>query len=136
MTGPKFLRAYMAGLVPPSIIALLSYIAATVAHTFFNAALPPVEKGIMFPLVVVPNLWGIWNGLWAVSSKRLPLGVHGALMPFLSFGLGAMAAKLLDIPITDQMIRMLPLSLAMSVATYFLIWKYGVRYLNRIAGIN
>jgi hypothetical protein len=40
----------------------------------------PLDRVIVFPMAVVPNLWGLWNMLHLALSARLrwSIGVHGA----------------------------------------------------------
>jgi hypothetical protein len=136
MSQHVFLRAYMAGIVPPTALSLLIYLVMTVGHSLFAMTLPPVERFIVFPLVVVPNLWGLWNGLRATMRTRLPLAVHGALLPILNFLLGYVAAQAMHIPITPEMVRSLPASLVMSMVLYYLGWKYAVAFLNTLVDVD
>ena len=126
----------MAGVVPPTIFSLLVYLGMTIAHSLFDVQLPPMERFIIFPLVVVPNLWGLWNGMRAIMRRRLPLAVHGALLPIVNFALGYPAALALRIPITPEMIRSIPASLAMSMVFYYLGWKFAVRFLNTLVDVD
>jgi len=136
MSQHLFLRAYMTGIVPPTVFSLAVYIAISLGHSFFAMELPPVERFIVFPLVVVPNLWGIWNGVRAVMRRRLPLAAHGALLPIVNFGTGYVSARMLHIPITPEMLRMLPVSLAMSMVAYYLVWKFVVGFLNTLVDVD
>ena len=49
---------------------------------------------MIFPMAVVPSLFGLWNMLWLGSheSTHLPIGVHGAVLPLLLMPLGATTA--------------------------------------------
>src|SRR3982750_1797180 len=100
MSQHLFLRAYMAGIVPPTALSLLVYVLMTLGHSFFALQYPPVESVIIFPLVVVPNMWGIWNGIRAVMRRRLPLALHGALLPIINFGLGYAVMRGTDLTIS------------------------------------
>src|SRR5690349_17863183 len=91
MSQHLFLRAYMAGIVIPTALSFVIYLAAIAGFPLYK--LPPVPNAtvfnvIIFPLVVITNLWGFWNGVRAVMTRRLPLGIHGALLPILNFALG------------------------------------------------
>jgi hypothetical protein len=136
MSQHLFLRAYMAGIVPPTIFSLIVYLGMTVGHSFFSMQLPPVERFIIFPLVVVPNLWGLWNGLRAMMRRRLPLAIHGALLPIINFALGYLAALVMNITISPEMIRSLPASLLMSMVLYYLGWKFAVSFLNTLVDVD
>ena len=126
----------MAGVVPPTVFALAIYLAINLGHQIFHTQLPPVERFIVFPLVVGPNLWGLWNGLRAVMRRRLPLAIHGALLPIVNFAVGYPAAMALKIEITPEMLHTLPMSLAMSMVAYYLVWKFAVSFLNTLVDID
>jgi hypothetical protein len=136
MSQHLFLRAYMAGIVPPTIFSLIVYLGMTVGHSFFSMQLPPVERFIIFPLVVVPNLWGLWNGLRAVMRRRLPLAMHGALLPIINFAIGYPAALAMRITITPEMMQSMPASLVMSMVLYYLGWKFAVSFLNTLVDVD
>src|SRR4051812_33138810 len=106
-----FLRAYMAGIMPPTALSLLVYVLMTLGHSLFSMQLPPVESVIIFPLVVVPNMWGIWNGIRAVMRRRLPLAVHGALLPIINFGLAYATLRVTNFTVSTQIMRFGPVSL-------------------------
>ena len=126
----------MAGVTPATFFSLLVWFAAIVAQTVFAVKMPPFERIMTFPIVVVPNLWGFWNGIWAVSRRRLPLAWHGALLPFVNFALGGAVAKVLNITVTAEMLRSAPISLAMSIIAYYLVWKYVVAFLNSLVDVD
>ena len=88
-----FLRAYMAGIVVPTMF-LLVIMAIFGFHRYyfevpnqFVIPLPgrPLERALIFPMAVVPNLWGLWNvvHLKLRGRTRLSIGMHGALLPIL-----------------------------------------------------
>src|SRR5436190_11268629 len=83
-------RAYMAGIVVPTIF-LLAIMLVDAYHRFyfevssqFVLGLParPLERALLFPMAIVPNLWGVWNMAYLRLAPRirLPLGVHGAVL--------------------------------------------------------
>ena len=55
-------------------------------------------------MALVPSLWALWNMLWLGSRQRtrLPIGLHGALLPLLLLPGGAMLASSLDILALSQ----------------------------------
>ena len=126
----------MAGIVPPTALALIVYVFMTLGHSLFAMQLPPVESFIIFPLVVIPNLWGIWNGVRAMMRRRLPLALHGALLPIINFALGFAMVRALDLTVSDQMMRFGPVSLVMTMAFYYLTWKYAVGFLNTLVDVD
>src|SRR6185295_6284755 len=97
MKTHPFLRAYMAGIVVPTIALLFGVAAFVVARHVYDVPIP-IERVIMFPMAVVPNLWGVWNMLHlAIGRDRWPIGVHGALLPLLLIPLGLVLARLFTI---------------------------------------
>ena len=126
----------MAGIVPPTALSLLVYVLMTLGHSLFAIQLPAVESFIIFPLVVIPNLWGIWNGVRAMMRRRLPLALHGALLPIINFALGFGMVRALDLTVSDQMMRFGPVSLLMTMAFYYLTWKFGVGFLNTLVDVD
>jgi hypothetical protein len=136
MSPHLFLRAYMAGIAPPTAFAMLAYVFVTLRHEFFSIPLPPLERFMIFPIIVGPNLWGLWNGLRAVMPRRLPLALHGALLPPISFTLGYAVAQMLGITIPGTMIQSAPVSLAMLVVLYYLVWKFVVGFMNTLVDVD
>ena len=143
MRPHPYLRAYMAGIVVPTLFLLV--ILTVVASFRFYLEVPsqfvfgipaaPLERAIVFPMAVVPNLWGVWNMLHLAlrSRVRLPLEVHGALLPLLLFPAGIALARLLDLSIQWQFA--LPVA-PIGMAIYYLAWKYAVGFLNDEVGIG
>src|SRR5438093_8362706 len=82
MNQHPYLRAYMAGIVVPTLFLLVAMTAFTVARCVYKVPLQ-IERVIVFPMAVVPNLWGAWNILWLLSRRPLSIGVFGAVLPFL-----------------------------------------------------
>jgi hypothetical protein len=129
----------MAGIVTPTVLSFAVYLVAVAGYPLFS--LPPVPNAsvfnvIIFPLVVITNLWGIWNGLYAVLPRKLPLAVHGALLPILNFGLGYAVMRISEFPATGDMMRMVPISLLMSMVFYYLLWKFVVAFLNTLVDVD
>ena len=57
MNKHPYLRAYMAGIAVPTFALLFVMTAYTVFRYVYNFP-APVERFIVFPMAVVPNLWG------------------------------------------------------------------------------
>jgi hypothetical protein len=108
----------------------------------------PIERGLVFPLALVPSLWALWNMLWIGSHTRthLSIGVHGALLPLLLMPSGAVMATCLGIlqlgasGVTWFQSFYVPYALiapafACALAGYYLLWKYIVGFVNRVLGI-
>src|SRR5262249_43990945 len=97
MKTHPFLRAYMAGIAVPTVALLFGVAAFAMARYVYDVPIP-LECVIMFPMAVVPNLWGLWNMLHlAIGRERWPIGLHGALLPLLLIPLGLMLARLFAI---------------------------------------
>ena len=84
MSAHPYLRAYMAGITLPTMFLLVVMTLFTVARYVYNIPVP-IERIIVFPMAIVPNVWGVWNMLYLFlhSRRRLPIGLHGAIIPFL-----------------------------------------------------
>ena len=131
MNKHLYLRAYMAGITIPTIVLLVAVTAFTIARYVCNIPLP-IERVIVFPLAVVPNLWGAWNIVWLLSGRRIPIGVFGAFLPFLLVPGGLLIMHLVNFAIPS----FLPLFFfPIGVVIYYLVWKYLVAALNRIVGV-
>jgi hypothetical protein len=132
MNQHPFLRAYMAGIVVPTLFLLFGMTAFTIARYVCHIPLP-IERVIIFPLTVVPNLWGLWNIIYValLSRRHVSIGAFGALLPFLLAPGGWLIAHLFALPIP----RVAPFLFPIGVILYYLIWKHVVGRLNAIIGI-
>ncbi len=136
MSTHPYLRAYMAGIVFPTMFILAIFGFFCVARFVYNIQFP-IERVVIFPLAVVPNLWGVWNILYAAqrSHRRLPLGIHGALLPAILLPLALVAARALDLPIPSCFVTAFWMVLPGLLVVYYLVWKYLVGFLNAMLGI-
>lgn len=151
MRTHPYLRAYMAGVaVPTFMLLVLMSVFATLR--FSGAPLAPspdeaptlgaallfeaIGRAIIFPMAIVPNLWGLWNMLHlAIGRKtKLSLGVHGALLPILIVPLGLMLANAFGM-FRFQPLWVIPFGIV-AMAAYYLVWKYAVGFLNAEVGIG
>jgi hypothetical protein len=147
MNSHPFLRAYLAGIFVPTLALPLMLVGFIIVR--FVLALPvPIERFVIFPMAVVPSLFGLWNMLYLGTHLRthLPLGVHGSILPFLGAPFGAFIASCLGMlqigatGITWFQAVHVPYALLATfflagVAGYYLVWKYAVGLLNRLVGI-
>jgi hypothetical protein len=143
MRPHPYLRAYMAGIVVPTLFLLV--IMTVYASFRFYLEVPsqfvlempalPLRRAIVFPMAIVPNLWGVWNMLHLAlrSRVRLPLGLHGALLPLLLFPAGLALARALEVFIIQWELALPMVPIGMAV--YYLVWKYAVGFLNEEMGI-
>ncbi len=147
MNSHPYLRAYMAGIVAPSLGLLVALTVFIITRLVLHVAIP-IERVIIFPMALVPNAFGLWNifYLWTRPHPHWPIGMHGALLPFLIVTFGATAATLGGFltmgshgvtwfqAVNVPYFLIAPWFLA-AVAAYYLVWKYVVGFLNRVLGI-
>jgi len=133
MNQHPYLRAYMAGIAVPTAVLLVVMTAYTVFRYVYNYPVP-VERFIVFPMAVVPNLWGLWNILFVAWRRRVPLslGLHGALLPILLGPLGLVASALLKFSIPGFAAHAFPVLAPVALIVYYFAWKYFVGFLNRV----
>lgn len=147
MNTHPYLRAFMAGTLVPTLVLPLLLIAFIVLRLVMQVSFP-IERGLVFPMALVPGLWGLWNILWEWSHDRthLPVGVHGAFLPLLMMPVGALIAthggvltfastsvtwfNALTVPYA-----LILLLIAAAMTAYYLAWKYIVGFANRVLGI-
>jgi len=148
MNTHPYLRAFMAGTLVPTLVLPLLLGAFLVLRVGMQVSFP-IERGLIFPMALVPALWGIWNILWQCSRERthLPVGVHGAFLPPLMVPLGALIATrggVLSVGVTAVTwfnaitvpYTLIALFLAIGMTAYYLAWKYVVGFVNRLLGIG
>lgn len=123
----------MAGIVVPTMFLLVGVTGFTIAREVYDLPIA-LDRIIIFPMAVVPNLWGLWNILHlAVGRERWSIGAHGALLPLILIPSGLALAALFRIEaITPAVV----LSFApFAIAVYYLAWKYLVGFFNGVLGI-
>ena len=143
MRPHPFVRAYMAGVTVPTIFLLVLLAVYAYFRFYFEVPNqfviplpgPPLERAIVFPMAVVPNMWGAWNIVYLAlrSHVRMSLGVHGALLPLILIPFGIVLARQLDV-FTIQPQFALPM-FPVGMTVYYLAWKYLVGFLNAEVGI-
>jgi len=128
----KYLRAYMAGIVAPTLFLLIALTAFIVARLIYRISIP-IERMIVFPMALIPNLWGLWNMLYVRlrGSRPLPIGFHGALLVILVVPSGFALGRMLNFELPPVAIFGAPAALI----AYYLLWKYLVNFLNELLGI-
>ena len=148
MKDHPYLRAYMAGVAVPTPLLLIALTLFVIARLVYQIPVP-IERIIIFPMAIIPNLFGVWNVIHLASRARtrLPLGIHGALLPFLIVPLGLLLGVALRVLtptghgfvyfglVTFHYIH-IALFLPFVLAFYYLVWKYLVGFCNRVAGIT
>ena len=147
MSTHPYLRAYLAGVFVPTLVLPL-ILAGFITLRLVLGWPFPIERFIIFPMSVVPALFGLWNLVYLVSHHRthLPIGLHGAILPFLGAPVGAFVAHFLGMlqfgSAGLNWFQGLQISYAVvtcaflaALAGYYLVWKYIVGFLNRILAI-
>jgi len=147
MNTHPYLRAYMAGIVVPSLGLLVALTVFILTRLVFHVPVP-IERVIIFPMAVVPNAFGLWNifYVWSRQHRHLPIGFHGALLPPALAAIGAAAAmcggfltvgshgvtwfQTISVPYF-----LIGLWFLVALAVYYLVWKYAVGFLNQMLGI-
>ena len=132
-----YLRAYMAGVTVPSMLVILM-LACFVVLRFGYSVPIQIERFLVFPLAIVPGLWGLWNMLYIVVRKhwRIPLGLHGALVPLVAGPLALGNAFLAGFEISRSALTIFPAGVALAMLAYYLAWKYLVGFLNGVLDID
>lgn len=144
MRPHPYLRAYMAGIVVPTVFLLVIMSVYAYNRYYFEVSsqfvipLPsaPLDRAILFPMAVVPNVWGVWNMIYLALRTRLrwSLGLHGAILPLLLMPAGFGLARSLDV-FDIQWAYALPMA-PVGMIIYYLAWKYLVGFLNREVGVD
>jgi len=147
MNTHPFLRAYLAGVFLPTLVLPLLLTVFIVARIILEVPVP-IEQAMIFPMAVVPSLFGLWNMLWLGSHGRTgaPIGLHGAVLPLLMAPVGAVVATSLGVlkfgshGVVWFQACSIPYALIapgflVAMAGYYLVWKYIVGFLNRVLGI-
>jgi hypothetical protein len=135
MKGHPYLRAYMAGVLLPSWFLLLALTVFLLGH--FTGRVPArLETAIVFPMAIVPNLWGLWNVLYTRLGLRgrVSIGVFGSLLPLILVPAGVALASVLDLGFYT--VRLAAEILPVAMAIYYLAWKYAVAFFNRIVELR
>jgi len=137
MKNHIYLRAYMAGVTVPTVLVVFMLACFVVLRFGYNVPIP-IERGLVFPLAIVPGLWGLWNMLYIVVRRhwRIPLGVYGALVPLIGGPLALRNALLLGFDIPRFVLAIFPISVAVTMLAYYLVWKYLVGFFNRVLEID
>jgi hypothetical protein len=136
MTKHTYVRAYMAGIFTPALFLIVIMAAYCAIRYIYNLPVP-IERVIVFPMAVVPNLWGLWNTLYVAffARRHISLGLYGGALPLLLAPCGYAVARLLHFPIPNVIYGVFPIAFPIGMALYYLAWKYIVGFLNAELGI-
>jgi hypothetical protein len=147
MNTHPYLRAFLAGILVPTLVLPLLLAAFIVVRLVLQVPVP-IESALIFPMAVVPTLWGVWNILWLASHPRthFHLGFHGAVLPLLLMPAGAILASCLGVLVLGSHgviwfdtfhvpYTLIAPCFVAALAGYYLVWKYIVGFANRVLGI-
>jgi hypothetical protein len=147
MNTHPYLRAYMAGIALPTMLLLVAITVFIVARHVFHIPIP-IERIIVFPMALVPNLFGAWNMLylWLRQRRHISIGLHGALLPFLLAPIAfTIATSLGFLAVTPrgfvwfQTITVhygfVATGFIAALVVYYLVWKHVVAFFNEVLGI-
>ena len=147
MSLHPYLRAYMAGISAPTPFLVVVLTLFGFARFVYNVPIP-VERIIIFPMAIIPNLWGLWNMLHVASRSHthLPLGIHGAILPFILAPAGFLFGRGLNFlqftghsfvyfGILNIHVAHIAIAFVVAVIIYYLVWKYLIGFFNAVVGI-
>ena len=147
MNNHHYLRAYMAGISVPTPLLLIALTLFFMARFVYDIPIP-VERVIIFPMAIIPNLFGVWNMLYMASHThtRLPLGIHGAILPFIIAPAGFLLGRSLGFlrttgygftyfGVVQIHYAFLAIVFPVALIVYYLVWKYLIGFFNRVTGI-
>ena len=147
MNNHPHLRAYMAGISVPTPLLLVALTLFSIARFVYDVPIP-VERVIIFPMAIIPNLFGVWNmlNLASRSTTHPPLGINGAILPFILAPLGFLLGRSLGfLKATDHGfiyfgVLNVPyghvaIVFPVVLIVYYLVWKYLIGFFNHVAGI-
>jgi hypothetical protein len=148
MTPHPYARAYMAGIAVPTMFLLVILSGFVVLRLILQIP-APIERIIVFPMAVVPNVFGLWNMLYLKlrESRQISIGVMGAILPFVLAPLGGLLACSLGFLsftaggleyFNSVQVNYAVLAAGFCVVSiiYYLGWKYLVGFFNGVAGIE
>ena len=147
MNKHPYLRAYMAGISVPTPLLLIALTVFSISRFVYDIPIP-VERVIIFPMAIIPNLFGVWNMLYLASRAytRLPLGIHGAILPFIIAPAGFLLGRSLGFlrttgdgftyfGVVQIHYALVAIVFPVALIVYYLVWKYLIGFFNRVTGI-
>ncbi len=149
MKKHPYLRAYMAGIFIPTLGLFAALTVFIVTRLVFQVPVP-IERSLVFPMALAPNLFGLWNILYVWSGRRWPIGFHGALLPLIMAPIGVLVARFVGIlsfgarsvtffqQVTVPYSQIIPEVIGQDcvmIVVYYLLWKYIIGWLNRLLEI-
>lgn len=135
MKTHPYLRAYMAGIALPTMFLVIGLIVFALNILIHHYAFP-FERVLVFPMALVPNLWGLWNMLYVRLRGRhhISIGLFGAALPFVLTPLGYAIQKALGLMVWTP--KLFAVGFPIGLLVYYLAWKYIVFFFNEVLGIG
>jgi hypothetical protein len=129
----RYVRAYLAGIAIPTVVVC---VAGTIAVIFFDELEPSVQRALILPIAINPVIWGCWNVVWASLGppRRAQIGWHGAVLAVLLTGLGLLLAP--GLSVSGVTPRRGAAVLVPTGFAYYILWRYGVSFLNSLVGVD
>jgi hypothetical protein len=137
----------MAGIVVPTLVLLLALTGFIILRFVCDVPVP-IERLIVFPMGIVPNLFGLWNMLYLRlhEGRSFAIGLHGALLPLVLVPIGYFVGSSLNLIelhgagiVYFQMVTVpyvyFAIGLGCAMIVYYLVWKYLIGFFNRVLGI-
>ena len=147
MSTHPYLRAYMAGITVPTAFLLVIMTGFFIARHVYAVPIP-IERMIVFPMAIIPNLFGVWNMLYVRLNqhRHVSIGLHGAVLPFVLVPIAlTMATSLGFLSLTAEGVvyfgvlripyKFLATLFPIVLVVYYLIWKHLVGFFNELLGI-
>jgi hypothetical protein len=115
----------MAGVLLPTWALLIVLSPYVVAHAMYRTP-PGLDRAIVFPMAVLPNVWGLWNVLYVCLRlrQRVPIGVFGPILLF--SWLRPVSHFHLRLDLGFYTLRHAAAAIPLISAVYYLAWKYGL----------
>jgi hypothetical protein len=147
MTTHPYVRAYLAGIAVPTMFMLFVISAFVVARFVFQVPIP-IERALIFPMALAPNLFGAWNMYYhrLHLSHTFSIGVHGAILPLFMAPIGYEIATHLGFLQLDPSglvwfgdlrvsYALVATGFCIALIIYYLVWKHFVNFFNELLGI-
>jgi hypothetical protein len=147
MKPHPYLRAFMAGIAVPTMLLLVAMSVFIVTRLVYKIPVP-IERLLVFPTAVVPNLFGLWNIFYVwLGPRHLRIGFHGALLPFvlgpIAFTVAAWLGFMSVAPAGVVLFQVITIRYGFfatgylcTLIVYYLVWKHLVVFFNEILGIK
>lgn len=134
MNQHPYLRAYMAGIVVPTLAMVIVLTAFCVARFVYKHP-EPLERLLVFPMAMVPNGWGVWNMLYLRlrARRQFSIGLYGAALVFLLTPMGFLVQKAVGLMIWKP--GLFAVGFPVALIAYYLVWKHVVGFFNELLGI-